>query len=357
MENAGSVQFRAKSEFLGRTGAALDWLRRSMDVHDGKGSAAFLALGKWAPPYPETTGYLIETLLNYADYLKEPEWSDRALSCGRWLLEVQHANGSFPALYAHSGQPSIFNTGMILFGLARLYKEPGGADYQPALERAMEWMLGELAPDGSWPQHAYHPGFIPSYYTRAVWAVLEAGKVLGQPDAESSMRKALSFYANRFSNNGYVKDWGFHPEKPAFTHTIAYTWRGFWEAAWMLKEEKILEQVIRGLDEFAALREDKGQTPGSLDEKGHPDFSFLCLTGNFQLSALAARIYQHSGGIRFRRLARTFFEEAAVRQVLKPKSKYHGGFAGSHPFWGPYQRFRYPNWAVKFFLDAYLALR
>ena len=328
-----------------------------MEVHHEQGSAAFLAFGKWAPPYPETTGYLIETLLNYADHLKEPEWRDRAHSCGRWLLEVQHADGSFPALYAHSGQPSIFNTGMILFGLTRLNKEPDGEGFRPALERALDWMLGELAPDGSWPQHAYHPGFIPSYYTRAIWAVLEAGNALERTDAEMAMQGALSFYAARFCDNGHVKDWGFHPEKPAFTHTIAYTWRGFWEAALLLKEAELLEKVMLGLDTLAAVCEKAGKTPGSIDNDGNPDLSFLCLTGNFQLSALAARIYQHTGAIRFRRRARAFFEEAAARQVLKPNSKYHGGFAGSHPFWGPYQRFRYPNWAVKFFLDSYLASR
>jgi hypothetical protein len=31
-----------------------------------------------------------------------------------------------------------------------------------------------------------------------------------------------------------------------------------------------------------------------------------------------------------------------------------GGLSGSHPIWGRYLRWRYPNWSVKFFLDALL---
>jgi hypothetical protein len=29
-----------------------------------------------------------------------------------------------------------------------------------------------------------------------------------------------------------------------------------------------------------------------------------------------------------------------------------GGLSGSAPIWGRYMRFRYPNWGIKFFLDA-----
>jgi len=34
-----------------------------------------------------------------------------------------------------------------------------------------------------------------------------------------------------------------------------------------------------------------------------------------------------------------------------------GAIAGSYPLWGRYLRWRYPNWAAKFFLDALLLSR
>jgi hypothetical protein len=330
---------------------ALDWIARSIEANSGHGSSAHLFMGKWSPPYPETTGYLIETMLDYAAFLEEPRWREYALQCGEWLLSVQHADGSFPSLYANSGQPSVFNTGMILFGLARLH-EMDEEKYSAPLRRATAWMLSQLEDDGSWAGYSYVPGFIPSYYNRAVWGVLEACRALGDPAAMEAIDKALSFYAGRFEENGFVKHWGFHPGKPAFTHTIAYTWRGFWEAARLLQRPDIQLKVQQGLtvlDEMEPL-------PGRIATDGSPDFSFSCLTGNAQLSVLAARIFDHTGEDQFLKMADRFFLETAAHQVKRTKSAYYGGIAGSQPLWGPYQRLRYPNWAAKFFLDACLLL-
>lgn len=336
-----------------RARAALDWVARSIETNQGRGSSACLFLGKWSPPYPETTGYLIETLLDYAGFLGEPVWQDFALQCGDWLLEVQHADGSFPSLYANSGQPSVFNTGMALFGLSRLSKmeDPGGK-FSSSVRRAIDWMLAQLNEEGSWPHHSYVPGFIPSYYTRAIWGVLEAGRALGDRSADERMAKALAFFEGRMGENGTVKHWGFHPGKPAFTHTIAYTWRGFWESALLLERQDILPAVQKGLTALGEME----RLPGRLAEDGTPDFSFSCLTGNAQLSVLAGKVFEFTGNKRFLKMAERFFLETAVHQVKRTRSVYCGGIAGSYPIWGPYQRLRYPNWAVKFFLDACLLL-
>ncbi|HNJ48265.1 MAG TPA: DUF2837 family protein, partial [Novosphingobium sp.] len=46
--------------------------------------------------------------------------------------------------------------------------------FRLGLMRATRWMLDLLEPDGAWRQAAYVPGFIPAYYSRAVWGVLAA---------------------------------------------------------------------------------------------------------------------------------------------------------------------------------------
>ena len=52
--------------------------------------------------------------------------------------------------------------------------------------------------------------------------------------------------------------------------------------------------------------------------------------------------------------------------VLKYLTQHHegtlvslvrGGIAGSAPFYGRYERFTYPNWAAKFYVDALLTLQ
>ena len=53
----------------------------------------------WTSDYPETTGYIIPSLLRYAAYNKA-QWSEEAvnaaLKAGEWLLTVQHDDCGWP---------------------------------------------------------------------------------------------------------------------------------------------------------------------------------------------------------------------------------------------------------------------
>jgi hypothetical protein len=47
---------------------------------------------------------------------------------------------------------------------------------------------------------------------------------------------------------------------------------------------------------------------------------------------------------------------ARTQKINSINSNIRGAIAGSHPIFGRYERFKYPNWAAKFFIDALLAL-
>ena len=47
---------------------------------------------------------------------------------------------------------------------------------------------------------------------------------------------------------------------------------------------------------------------------------------------------------------------ARTQNIATNNSNIRGAIAGSHPIFGSYERFKYPNWAAKFFIDALLAL-
>ena len=57
--------------------------------------------------YPEVTGYLVPTLLNYGEH-------NLARRFLRWLLCVQRVDGGFTS---PEGKPHIFDTGQVLRGL------------------------------------------------------------------------------------------------------------------------------------------------------------------------------------------------------------------------------------------------
>lgn len=338
-----------------RTDAALAWLRRSIEVTGNRGSAhSYSPVWGWQKAYPETTGYIIDTLCDYAAIKNDPSLVRLAVDCGDWLTEIQFPDGAFPALLEGSTRASVFNTAQILFGLARIEATQANTakPVREALQSATAWLTEMLEPDFSWKKHAYVPGFTPSYYTRAVWGVLKANTILQLPEVESAMRKALHFYAGRMLPDGTVQDWGFRPGKPAFTHTIAYTLEGFLESASLLDEQEIIEKKILAGEKFLKVRNKAGCTAGRYDTSWNGDYSFVCVTGNCQLSIFLHRLWEISGREQFKLTAQELLEEVFPYQYLGNNPEKFGAMPGSAPFWGPYLRFRYPNWAVKFFLDA-----
>ncbi len=110
---------------------ALDWVRRHELPTGG------VAVHSESPDaYPEVTGYLIPTLLQYG----ERELADRLT---RWLLCAQRADGSFTS---PDGVPHIFDTGQVLRGLLAAGDRVEGA--LDAARRAADFLCDETIREG-----------------------------------------------------------------------------------------------------------------------------------------------------------------------------------------------------------------
>lgn len=337
-----------------RTDAALDWIDRSVQVTGGGSSHSRRLLLGWSKAYPETTGYLIETLLSYSRIKNNERWLRLAEDCLQWLLGVQLPSGAFPGLLAGNTRPSVFNTAQIMFGLMAGATETTLREASlKALKKAHLWMLEMLEADGAWSNHAYVPGFVPSYYTRAVWPVLRAGDLLQMPETEGLMKKALHFYAGRFLPNNAIRDWGFRSGEPAFTHTIAYTLEGFWECAIVLQETEIQNLTLSSMSRLLEERQKAdGKTAGRFDEQWRGDLRFICATGNCQLSVLSRKMGKNTAEPSFIQASDQLLAEILPAQNTGRDPDFRGALPGSVPVWGRYLPMRYPNWGVKFFLDA-----
>ena len=104
--------------------ATLDWLIRSCEKGNGGSSAYYSPIKKWSGPYPETTGYIIPTLINASHHFKVDKYNKLALGLGEWLLGLQNADGSWPGgVYVEGSrnEPSVFNTAQILDGMVALF--------------------------------------------------------------------------------------------------------------------------------------------------------------------------------------------------------------------------------------------
>lgn len=336
-----------------RAEAGIGWLLRSIAATGHKGSAHhYMPLLGWAPAYPETTGYIVETLLDYADLWQNDSLRTTALRQAEWLAEVQLPQGAFPGGTVHvAPKPSTFNTAMVLFGLAKAYP------LNPPLFAKMgvpaaNWLLNTLEEDGSWQHGAYIPGYVPAYYTFALWGLLRWQKEIRAITHQSQLKKSLHFYAQKMRSDGTVSDWDFKPGAMAFTHTIAYTLQGLLESALLLEEQQIVEKVAESALLLWRERQKTGRTAGRYGKAWKADRSFTCPTGNAQLATLYHRLWGLTQEKTFNTAALALLEEAAQSQYLGLSPHRYGALPGSKPFWGPYMRFRYPNWGVKFLVDA-----
>ena len=333
----------------------LDWLLTSIRINGGAGSSAYYQLLKgWSLPYPETTGYIIPTLLDYHDYLEERPLFEAAESCARWLVDIQREDGSFPAGLGGRGEPVVFDTAMILFGLTAIHQRTGETGYREAVQKAIGWLLRQLGPEHRWTAFAYVPGYEPAYYTMVVWAILQAGRIVEQHGLKEKIARIMDRYRQWINPDSSVANWGFHPDSPALTHTIGYTWQGFLESALILEDKKLIGGCLEAGMRMVEIHQKKGQLAGTYDQNWNGNYAFKCLTGQAQFALFLRRLAEISGEKVFKTVSMEWIEDLGRYPSKLPVPGAKGGMAGSSPVWGPYQRFKYLNWAAKFYLDAVL---
>jgi len=125
--------------------AALNWLataqRRALNGQGGVARDYSHTTG-WATEYPETTGYIVPTILDQAHRRMDSALERRAIKMLDWLVSIQFAEGGFQGgtIGQEPKVPVTFNTGQILLGLAAGAQEYGAA-YLPAMRKAANWLV------------------------------------------------------------------------------------------------------------------------------------------------------------------------------------------------------------------------
>jgi len=338
--------------------AAIGWLCHSQDVTGTGGSAATynLLLG-CEEPYPETSGYIIPTLFEYADTHDDDSVREQAIEMTEWTCSTQHTAGSFPGGTGGSGDPNAFNTGQVVLGLADAYGRTGDERYRRRLRDACDWLAGVQSDAGHWARHDYKSQ--PHTYTaRVAWPLLTGAAVL-DGDTEPYRRAArrnLRWVLDNQRPNGWFHNASFDPGTEPFLHTIAYTIRGLIEGGVALGDDAVVAGGRRAADKLLEIQQTNGALRGAYDERWGPSW-YHCPTGNAQMAVVWVRLYELTGRTKYLTAARTSVQFLKRHQPLSASVDVRGGVPGSYPIVGRYLYLRYPNWAAKFFADALLRLR
>ena len=335
--------------------AAIDWLCRAQDVREGRPDAGGVSAGwsfedGWLPSYPETTGYIIETMIAAAHILQRPELVARAQRMIDWELSIQMPDGAFPGHFGEPGsRPVIFNTGQIMHGMIAGYTQLQRTECLDAAVRAGHWLAGQQDEDGCFRRFE-HNNTPHVYNTRATWPLLAAGLIAGERRLVDAGRRHMDWALTQQTASGWFATNAFVPWRSPFTHTIAYAIRGLLEAGVLLGEARYLDAALKAGRGIAARQRSDGWLAGTYRDGWEADAGYACLTGIAQMSLNWTRLAQAAGAEDLRTHARRALSYLKSTQRLDhADDAVRGGIAGSSPIWGDYSRFEYPNWAAKFF--------
>lgn len=338
---------------------ATRWLCRAQDCSasaDG-GVASHFKLGEgWATSYPETTGYIVPTMLECARRLGNASLRDRARRMLDWLVSIQFENGSF-----HGGRvgtvplvPVTFNTGQVLIGLAAGVQEFGSAYAEP-MRRAAEWLVATQEDDGSWTAHPspLTASGAKTYEIQTSAGLLEASRV------EANDRWAAAALANVDWALGLQRDSGWfeacdirrHDEP--LTHTIGYALRAILGAYLFSGRSRYLDAARITGDALASVMRADGFLPGRLDEGWRGTVGWACLPGTSQIAECWLLLFEQTCELRYKDAA--LRANRYVRRTVRSSGPedVRGGVFGSFPADGGYSANKLLNWAAKFFLDAH----
>lgn len=343
--------------------AAADWLCAAQDqstTHDGGVARHFsLAKEQWGASYPETTGYIVPTMLALSRVLDRSDLKERARRMLDWFVQIQMPGGGFQGGMVNMTpkRAVTFNTGQILIGLAAGVAELGTPAYREAMRQAADWLVETQDPDGCW-RRAPTPFAAPgekAYETHVSWGLLEAARVQPTSAWENAAFRNIDWATARQSPNGWVRDCCLDDPSAPLTHTLGYYLRGVIEGNRFRSDANLLAKASTlGRALLRAQRPD-GSLPGRLRADWQPAVQWVCLTGLVQISASWIDLFELTGEAAYRDAALRANSFVRRTVVVQGPPEIRGGLQGSFPVDGDYGTFQYLNWACKFMVDACLA--
>jgi len=337
---------------------AIDWLITAQKANSDGGMGSYHLINKWSSSYPETTGYIIPSLLAYHEKHHHPEALKAALEAAEFLLKIQKTSGGWQGGRVSENRPEIvFNTGQVIRGMIAAYQNSNESKYLDAAVRAGRWLASVAHPEGYWQKHALMEK-ARVYDTFVDVPLLMLYQISGENLFKETARKNLDWVVDvKMKENGWFEDCDNtvkRNDRPIL-HTIAYTLDGLIDSSDLLNEQKYIEAAATGANQLRDILLMQGYLNGRYDRNWIGSEYFIC-TGGAQMASVWMKLYQRGGEQSHLLAAGKMINLLVFIQSRKffEDSNTLGAIPGSFPLWGRYEPFAFPNWATKFFCDALL---
>lgn len=270
----------------------------------GGGLAATSALAK---PYPEVSGYVVPTLIDYG-------FRREALGLCAWLAKVQQADGTF--LEPHGRRTYLFDTAQVLRGFLAI--APLTDRYQENARRAAEALFKGLQNGPCFPRQWEDAPEIPdSTMLFALPPMLDYARQNGDSHGEKLIYRCAEAYLEEDDALSTA----------SLTHYLGYQIDGLLDIGLGHRAAEAVEALL-----------DRQRADG-----GIPAFDgaqWTCTTGLAQLAIILYKLDRKEAADR-------------IMTYLDAKQNAGGGFWGSLGSGAAYFPQEEPSWGVKFYLDAY----
>lgn len=335
----------------------LAWLAVAQDrsaTSDGGVARHFSLLDGWSASYPETTGYIAETLLAVASLNGDEQLIARAKRMLDWLVSIQFPDGAFQGGMVNQTPRlrATFDTGQILIGLAEGVKFD--ERYRSPMIRAADWLVATQGSDGSWRK--FETPFAAAgekvFETHASIGLFRAAELEPNRGYKQAAMRQVDWALGYQRSNGWFDKCCLTDRERPLTHTLGYAIRGIIEAYLHTRETKYLESARLSCDGLMQALEPDGRLSGRLTENWNPAVEWVCLTGTAQIAEcllIVAALVDREDLKRAGMAANSY-----VRRTLKitGAAEVRGGVKGSFPVDGWYGKWQFLNWACKFMIDA-----
>ena len=341
--------------------AAAAWLGRAQDRStsaDGGVARHYSLIDGWSTSYPETTGYIVPTLLAVGDHTGVSDHRARAQRMLDWLVSIQLADGGFQGgrIDARPIVPVTFNTGQILIGLAAGV-QAFGTGYVAAMHGAARFLRDSQDADGCWRRHPT-PFAAPgekAYETHAALGLFRAAAAAPGHGYKTAGLRQIDWALGKQQDNGWVADCCLNDPARPLTHTLGYFLRGVLEAYDAAEDARHLDAACRTADGLMTAQRTDGALPGRLTADWAPAANWVCVTGLAQIAECWWHLAETTGRADYASAAAAANRFVRRTMDVDGYPDIRGGVKGSFPVDGGYGAYEYLNWAAKFTIDANLA--
>ena len=287
-EAAGPPQYDPGAEDGHRGGPGL--ARRAQESsrsNDGGVARHYSLITGWGASYPETTGYIVPTLLEQAALRNDASLRERAQRMLDWLVSIQFPEGGFPGRRGRSAASPARN----------IQYRPNSAGSQPAPRnlgigiayRCKRQPTGSRVPRTPTGAGEGTGRRSPRRTTRPMKRMFRGA--CSRPPASAAIPawgeaglRQVRWALTKQRANGWMESCCLSNPLSPLTHTLGYALRGILEAWRFSQIDDFLAAGRRLGDGLATAQRPDGSLPGELKSDWSPGVSWTCLTGVVQIA-------------------------------------------------------------------------